>query len=60
MRPQNDILLYLYLVSQMQKGGHNIATKSHDTVLWVIFAVFFMKRQDIYNGMILAQPRNTN
>ena len=44
----------------MKKGGHNIATKSHDTVLWVIFAVFFMKRQDIYNGMILAQPRNTN
>ena len=38
----------------MKKGGHNIATKSHDTVLWVIFAVLFMKRQDIYNGMILA------
>ena len=42
-----------------EKGGHNIATKCHNTVLWVIFTVLFMKRHDICNGMILAQPRNT-
>ena len=40
-----------------EKDGHNIATKRHNTVLWVIFTAFFMKRQDIYNGMILARPR---
>ena len=42
-----------------EKGGHNIATKCHNTVLWVIFTAFFMKRHDIYNGMILARPINT-
>ena len=41
-----------------EKDGHNIATKCHNAVLWVIFTVFFIKRQDIYNGMILAWPRN--
>ena len=40
-----------------EKGGHNIATKRHNIVLWVIFTAFFMKGQDIYNGMILAGPR---
>ena len=40
-----------------EKGGHNIATKCHNTVLWVIFTAFFMKGQNIYNGMILAGPR---
>ena len=24
-----------------EKGGHNIATKCHNAVLWVIFTVFF-------------------
>ena len=24
-----------------EKGGHNIATKCHNTVLWVIFTAFF-------------------
>ena len=41
-----------------EKGGHNIATKCHNAVLWVIVTVFFIKRQDIYHGMILAWPRN--
>ena len=41
-----------------EKDGHNIATKCHNAVLWVIFTVFFIKRQDIYHGMILAWPRN--
>ena len=42
MRPKNDNLLYLYLVSLInEKGGHNIATNGHNTVLWVIFTVFF-------------------
>ena len=41
-----------------EKSGHNIATKCHNAVLWVIFTVFFIKRQDIYHGMILAWPRN--
>ena len=27
-----------------EKGGHNIATKCHNAVLWVIFTVFFIKR----------------
>ena len=24
-----------------EKGGHNLATNGHNTVLWVIFTVFF-------------------
>ena len=31
-----------------EKGGHNIATKCHNTVLWVIFTAFFSLRDMIF------------
>ena len=31
-----------------EKGGHNIATKCHNTVLWVIFTAFFSCRDMIF------------